>query len=59
MKDQNETYFRFLDELREIGSVNMFGARVPLMEMFPELDKQEASAVLGEWMRTFSKRHPQ
>ena len=52
-----ETVFVFLDELRESGSVNMFGARPVIQEMF-DVTKQAASTLLGEWMRTYSERHP-
>jgi hypothetical protein len=43
----------FLDELRDSGETNMFGARPYLMEEFPELTKQEASAIVSEWMNSF------
>lgn len=55
MKNSNEEYFEFLDELRESGKTNMFGARPYLMDEF-DLNKGEASTVLSEWMRTFSQR---
>jgi len=45
---------KFLDELRESGKTNMFGAGSYLEEEFG-LDKYEARAVLSEWMRTFEK----
>ena len=48
--------FIFLDELREGGAVNMFGAAPYLAEMFG-LSAREAREVLGQWMRTFSERH--
>ena len=43
----------FLDELRESGDTNMFGARPYVLEEFPELTRQEASGVLTYWMETF------
>ena len=49
--------FLFLDELRESGAVNMFGAAPYLAEMFG-LSKRDAREVLGQWMRTFSERQP-
>jgi hypothetical protein len=42
----------FLDNLRESGEVNMFGARPYLMAEFG-LDKKEAGEILSEWMKTF------
>ncbi len=52
-----QEHLEFLDDLRELGGVNMYGARRPLMDEFPELDKNEARAVLKEWMRTFAEQH--
>lgn len=43
----------FLDNLRESGVTNMFGAAPYLEEEFG-LDSKEAKAILAEWMRTFS-----
>jgi len=47
----------YLDQLRETGRINMFGARPYLQAEFT-LDQDTASRVLSEWMRTFSERHP-
>jgi hypothetical protein len=53
-----DEHLRFLDQLREGGSVNMFGASQPLREVYFELDKQQARAIVAYWMKTFSERHP-
>lgn len=53
-----EEYLTYLDELRESGDTNMFGARPWLMEEFPDLSDDEASRVLLYWMRSFGDRHP-
>lgn len=50
-------HLEYLDELRESGATNMFGARPYLMDEFPELSENEASQVLVYWMKTFSARH--
>lgn len=50
--DNDQTYFRFLNSVRESGAINMFGAAVPLAEMF-ELSMTEARAVLSRWMKQF------
>tara|TARA_R110002012_G_scaffold29919_1_gene91570 strand:+ start:102 stop:281 length:180 start_codon:yes stop_codon:yes gene_type:complete len=50
---KQEDYFRFLEELRESGMTNMFGA-VPLLEdAFPELNLGEAKDWLIAWMDSF------
>lgn len=50
-----EAMFLFLDDLRESGITNMWGAGVYLQEVF-EVTKIEARDVLLEWMKTFSER---
>ena len=51
-------HLEYLDDLRESGITNMYGARPYLMAEFPELSKAEAGAILTYWMKTFSERHP-
>ena len=43
----------YLDNLRESGETNMFGATPYLVDEFPELSKQEARKILTYWMETF------
>jgi hypothetical protein len=52
---KQEDYFKFLNQLRESGVTNMFGAGPFLENEFPELNKQEANSVLGLWMQSFSE----
>lgn len=42
----------FLDELRESGETNMFGAG-PYVEREFGVDKREARSIVSEWMATF------
>lgn len=46
-------YFDFLNNLRESGVTNMFGASPYLQEVFPELSKNEAKSVLINWMKSY------
>ena len=48
-----EEYFEYLDQLRESGVTNMFGAVPYLQAEFPELssDRARASQVLQLWMQ--------
>ena len=48
-----EGYFEFLDDLRESGDINMFGAAPVLAEMF-DLSKFEARDILSAWMKARS-----
>jgi hypothetical protein len=51
-----EEYFEYLDDLRESGVTNMYGAG-EYLEIYFGLDKRCARTVLSEWMRTFGERH--
>lgn len=50
----SETYFGFLDNLRESGSINMFGAPEVLRNAFG-LTKQESHDVFLDWTKTFEE----
>lgn len=56
--DKTETYYEFLDNLRESGVTNMFGATSYLEKAYPELSENEARKVLINWMKTFNERYP-
>lgn len=51
-------YYQYLDDLRESGETNMFGAAAYLVREFG-LTNKEATKVLTDWMRDFESRHPQ
>ena len=51
-EDSMEGYFEFLDDLRESGDINMFGAAGVLVEVF-DITKQEARDILSAWMKQF------
>ena len=53
-----DEHLTYLDDLRETGVTNMFGAGPYLRDVFPTLSKEQASKIVGYWMRTFSERHP-
>ena len=63
-----EDHLEFLDELRESGVTNMYGATPYLMgqvleysefyeDGFPELTLSEAGKILAYWMDSFTERH--
>ena len=41
----------YLDDLREVGSINMHHARPYLVREFPDLSSQEAALVLSHWLQ--------
>ena len=51
-----EVVFAYLDELRDSGVTNMFGARPYLQDEFG-FDKKEAGQWLTQWMQTYAGRH--
>lgn len=51
----NQDIFDFLDNLRESGQINMFGAAPVLQDVF-DLSRRESRNVLQEWMTTFTQR---
>lgn len=53
-KVERRLEFIFLDNLRDSGRINMFGAAPYLQQAFG-LDKREARQVLREWMDSFSR----
>jgi hypothetical protein len=52
-----DAIFEYLDDLRESGVTNMFGAGQYVANEF-ELRPKEAQEVLLDWMVTFEDRHP-
>lgn len=52
--DPNEEYYSYLDDLRDSGVTNMFGAAPYLQREFG-LDRYEAREVLLQWMQSFKK----
>jgi hypothetical protein len=52
MKDNG--MFEFLDNLRESGQINMFGASPVIAEVFG-LDKKLSREVVSAWMKNFGK----
>lgn len=52
-----EEYFTYLEELRESGATNMFGAAAYLQEHFPELrhDGRRAHEILQAWMDSYKE----
>lgn len=47
--------FKYLNELRESGETNMYGARPYIMRKFRSLDSLEAKLLLTRWRRVFNK----
>ena len=48
-----DEHLTFLDDLRDSGATNMFGASMYLTDEFAELSDKEAREVLTYWMQSF------
>lgn len=53
-KEIKDKVYKYLDDLRESGITNMFGARPYLQEEFG-FDEKEAALWLTNWMKDFGK----
>jgi hypothetical protein len=54
--EYKEDVFCFLDNLRESGATNMFGA-ASYIELEFDVDPRTAGLLLVEWMEIFEERH--
>ena len=52
-----DDHLEYLDDLRESGATNMFGA-APYLEDEFALSRKDARTVLVYWMESFTERHP-
>ena len=53
---KEEQVFEFLDDLRESGVTNMYGASPYIREAF-DVTRYEANRLLTKWMETYSERN--
>jgi len=51
-----DEHLEYLDELRESGITNMYGARAYLLNEFDDLQDKVAGDILVYWMKTFGKK---
>jgi len=54
-EDKKKIYFRWLEEVRRSGKINMFGSAEPLAERF-DLSKKEAREIVLEWMKSYDRK---
>lgn len=53
-----EDHLVFLDDLRESGEINMYGASAYVETEF-SVSNHEAHQITLYWMQTFEERHPE
>lgn len=54
--NKDDIYFEYLDDLRDSGTTNMYGAVPYLVEKFG-LSMSEATDVLVRWMESYPNKH--
>tara|TARA_R100000353_G_scaffold22862_1_gene20151 strand:- start:7580 stop:7777 length:198 start_codon:yes stop_codon:yes gene_type:complete len=54
IKEEWYEYYVYLEDLRQSGVTNMFGAAPYLQEEF-DLSKKEAREILGNWMTNYEE----
>ena len=56
--DLREDVYIYLDDLRESGVTNMYGARSYILDEFAgTVDDDMSKQLLRDWMESFSERH--
>lgn len=53
-----DSHLEYLDNLRESGATNMFGAGIYLQDEFG-VSRTDARTILTYWMKSFGVRHKQ
>lgn len=51
---EEKDIFEYLNELRDSGVTNMFGATSYIVDEY-SIDKRKASAILSKWMTNFNE----
>lgn len=55
IREDWEEYYQVLENIRQSGITNMFGAAPYLKEFCPELSHKQAQAILVNWMHNYDE----
>ena len=55
IKEEWKDYYQVLENIRQSGITNMFGAAPYLKEFCSELSTEEADEILGNWMCNYDE----
>lgn len=55
IKEEWEQYYQVLENIRQSGITNMFGASPYLREFCPELKREEANEILCNWISNYNE----
>lgn len=54
IKEEWEEYYNVLENIRQMGICNMWGANIPLKQVCPELSEKEAKEILCNWISNYN-----
>jgi hypothetical protein len=57
MTTDKQKYFKFLDDLRQAGTTNMFGAGIYLVQEYG-ITNAEAKDIVLDWMKSYETTEP-
>ena len=55
IKNEWETYYKQLENIRQSGITNMYGASPYLQKLNPRMSSKEATDILCNWMNNYSE----
>lgn len=54
IREDWEEYYNVLENIRQMGICNMWGASVPLKQVCPELSEKDAREILCNWISNYN-----
>jgi hypothetical protein len=54
IREDWEEYYNVLENIRQMGICNMWGASVPLKQVCPELSEKDAGEILCNWISNYN-----
>ena len=55
IREDWEKYYRVLENIRQMGICNMWGANIPLKQVCPELSEKDAKGILCNWIHNYAE----
>jgi hypothetical protein len=55
IREDWKDYYETLENIRQRGICNMWGASVPLKQVYPELSEKDAQGILLNWIHNYDE----
>lgn len=55
IREDWKDYYETLENIRQMGICNMWGASVPLKQVYPELSEKDAQGILLNWIHNYDE----